>query len=79
MTHALAITYTIAVDIRQLNTGAVLGVALVVPSKRYLSFLAKGADIGITRKLSAEARREIDSWTTNVDARLPAKAAPMTP
>ena len=73
MTHALA------VDIRQLNTGAALGVALVVPSERYVSFLADGASIATTPNLSAETWREIDAWATEGDARLPAKPAPMTP
>lgn len=79
MPDALALTHAIAVDIRQLNTGVVLGVALVVPSERYLSFIAEGADIGISPSLPAETWREIDAWTSKVDARLPAKPAPMTP
>jgi hypothetical protein len=73
MTHALA------VDIRRLNTGAVLGAALVVPSERYLSFLADGAGIATPPRLSAETWREIDAWATDGNARLPAKPAPMTP
>jgi hypothetical protein len=73
MTHALA------VDIRQLNTGAALGVALVVPSERYVSFLADGASIATTPNLSAETWREIDAWAADGGARLPAKPAPMTP
>jgi hypothetical protein len=79
MAHTPAVTHALAVDIRQLNTRIVLGVALVVPSERYVSFLAEGADIATTRKLSAETWREIDAWATDADARLPAKPAPMTP
>ena len=79
MTHALAVTHAIAVDIRELNAGAVLGVALVVPSEKYLSVLAEGTDIAISPTLSAETWREIDAWTNDVESRLPAKPAPMTP
>jgi hypothetical protein len=79
MTHAFAVTHAIAVDIRELNAGALLGVAMVVPSEKYLSVLAEGSDIAISPTLSAETWREINAWTNDVESRLPAKPAPMTP
>jgi hypothetical protein len=79
MTSTLPATRAIAVAIRQLETGAVLGVALAVPSDRYFSFLAEGSDIATTADLAAETWREIDAWVTDSDRRLPAKPAPMSP
>jgi hypothetical protein len=79
MTPALAVSYALAVEIRHLDTGAVLGVALVVPSDRYLSFLAEGEASATTPDLSDETWREIDAWAADGDARLPARPAPMSP
>jgi hypothetical protein len=78
MPPALAVRYALAVEIRHLDSGAVLGVALVVPSDRYLSFLSEGAGIATTPNLSDETWREIDAWAADGDARLPAKPAPMS-
>jgi hypothetical protein len=77
MAHPLTITHAIAVDIREVTTGAFLGVALVVPSERYFSFLDEGAEINVARDLSAETWQEIDAWTTEAGAHLPAKPEPM--
>ena len=76
---ALATTYAIAVDLRRMDTGAVLGVALLVPSERYVSFLAEGSRIAVTPSVPAEAWRAIQAWTAEVEARLPAKPAPLPP
>ena len=41
MTATSPVKYALAVDIRQLETGAVRGIALLVPSVRYLALLAE--------------------------------------
>jgi hypothetical protein len=79
MTRTLAVTRALAVDIRERDTGVVLGVALVVPSERYVSFLADGARIATSHKLSAETWREIEAWAADGDAGLPARPAPLSP
>ena len=78
MTPAVADTYAFALDIRQLDTGAVLGVALVIPSGRHVSFLIEGARIATT-SLPDEMWRQIDAWVTDGNARLPARPAPLSP
>jgi hypothetical protein len=79
MTPALAVTYALAVEIRHVDTGTVLGVALVVPSDRHLAFLAEGAAVVTISNLSDNLWREISAWAADGDARLPAKPAPMSP
>ena len=74
----LAATYAYAVAIRRLDTGTVQGVALVVPSGRYLSWLANDAHITTASRLSEEIWREIDEWVADGNARLPARPAPMS-
>ena len=79
MTTALATTYALALEIRQLDTGAVLGVALVVPSGRHLSFLSDSAGIATSASLPDETWREIDAWAAEGNAGLPAQPAPLGP
>lgn len=74
---SLAARYAYAVDIRRIDTGVALGVALVVPSSRYLSVLAEGAGMASAPELSDDTWREIAAWAADGNARLPAKPAPM--
>ncbi len=77
MASTLAVTYAIAVDVRHTDTGALIGVAVVVPSVRYLATLAEDAGSAVEPTLTAELWREIEAWAADGDARLPAKPAPM--
>jgi hypothetical protein len=79
MASTLAVTYAIAVDVRHTDTGALIGVAVVVPSVRYLATLAEDAGSAVEPTLTAELWREIEAWAADGDARLPAKPAPMSP
>jgi len=79
MASTLAATYAIAVDVRHTDTGALIGVAVVVPSVRYLATLAEDAGRAVEPALTAELWREIEDWAADGDVRLPAKPAPMSP
>ena len=70
-------TRAIAIDVRDNDGGALLGVALVVPSNQYLSILTCGSDQATERELAPEMWREIDAWVTASDAALPSRPAPM--
>lgn len=78
-TSAQAVTHALAVCIRDLETGNVRGVALIVASERFLAFLAEGATLAAMPTLSAETWREIEAWGDAGDAGLPVKPAPMSP
>jgi hypothetical protein len=77
MTHTLAVTRAVAVDIRRTDTDAVMGIALVVPSERYVSWLSGDTGAISAPALSDKAWREIDAWDLEVTARLPFKPEPM--
>jgi hypothetical protein len=78
MTQSQSATTAYAFDLRQLETGAKLGVGLVVPSHRHLTMLAEGAESAVVPQLSPEVWSEIEAWAADGDARLPARPAPMT-
>jgi hypothetical protein len=78
MTSILTSTRALALDVRHIDTGALLGVALVVPSEHHLSIL-DGAGRTVEPRLSAHVWREIDAWAAAGDAGLPARPAPMSP
>ena len=71
-------TQALAVCIRDHENGDVRGVALIVPTERFLAFLAESARFAATPTLSAETWREIEAWGDGGDAGLPAKPAPMS-
>ena len=79
MPTAVGGSRALAVDLRRRDTGAVLGVALLVPSRRHVSFLTDPAGVPASHDLSADAWREIDDWTVRADAGLPAEPAPLNP
>ena len=78
-TSPQAVTQALAVCIRDLETRNVRGVALIVPSERFLAFLAHGAGLAATPTLSAETWRKIEAWGDAGEAGLPAKPARMSP
>ena len=77
MTHIPAPTRAYAFELRQLETGAVLGVGLVAPALRYVSLLTEGSAAAASPALSTETWRGIDAWTADGDAGLPRRPAPM--
>jgi hypothetical protein len=78
LTASLTLTRALAVAIRRRDTRAVLGVAVVVPSARYLACRTTEAGSTSVPVLAADAWREIDAWAVDGDARLPARPAAMT-
>jgi hypothetical protein len=78
MTPALATSRALALDIRRVDTAALVGIALVVPSERLVSFLGAGAREVTIPVLSAETWRGIDAWADETETRLPFRPAPMT-
>ena len=77
MTSIVSATRALALDMRDVGNGALLGVGFVVPSARYLAILADGADRATAATLTADTWREIDAWAVAGDAALPAKPAAM--
>jgi hypothetical protein len=75
---ALARDYAYAFDVRRIDTDAVLGVGVVVPSMQHLSFHAEGASAAVTRTLSAAVWDDISAWVTESDENLPTEPSPMS-
>jgi hypothetical protein len=71
-------TRAIAVEITHNHTGALSGVALIVPSERYVLSRADGEKRPIERTLTADVWREIDAWIEAGDGGLPARPAPLS-
>jgi hypothetical protein len=67
----------LAVDIRHVDTNALLGVALLVPAHRYLAVIADGSEHVEQRTLADDAWVEIDAWAAASDAALPKRPAPL--
>ena len=78
MIPAVATSRALALDIRRADTATLVGIALVVPSERLVSFLGAGAREVTIPVLSAKTWRGIDAWADETDARLPFRPAPMT-
>ena len=72
-------TRVIALKIRRSNPEATVGIALLVPSHRYGSFLAEGASDPIAANLSNGMWDSIEEWVAASDASLPRKPAPLNP
>ncbi|HEX2456161.1 MAG TPA: hypothetical protein VHI99_20845 [Vicinamibacterales bacterium] len=72
-------TRGLAIDVRHTDSGALIGVALVVPSQRYLAVLADGAQSVREPRLAEHAWLEVDAWATAGDAGLPARPSPLNP
>jgi hypothetical protein len=69
----------LAVHLREIETGELEGVALLVPLQRYAATLINGAGEARERKLPPAVWREIDRWVINGDVGLPAEPAPLSP
>jgi hypothetical protein len=77
MSHALAVTQAVAVEIRRTDSDAMMGVALIVPTERYVFLLSGDTGSISAPALSKDAWREVDAWDEEVAARLPFKPEPM--
>ena len=62
MTPSHTAPRALAVDIRQTDTDALIGVALIVPSDRYAVTLANGAGSAEEKKLTDGEWLEIEAW-----------------
>jgi hypothetical protein len=69
----------LAVHLREIETDALLGVALLVPSQRYAATLIHGFEDVRERKLTPEVWQEIDQWVINGDVGLPAEPVALSP
>ena len=78
MNQAPSATTAHAFDLRQLDTGAKLGVGVVVPSHRQLRMRAEAGETVVVAELSPAVWSEIEAWAAAGDARLPARPAPMS-
>lgn len=67
----------LGVDIRHVDTNALLAVALLVPAYRYMAVIADGSPHVEQRTLADEAWDEIDAWVAAGDAALPKRPAPL--
>jgi hypothetical protein len=72
-------TYAIAVDVREIATNAVVGVALLVPGRRYATYLADYHQPAIEPSPTPAEWRQIDAWHTQAEAGLPAEPPRMDP
>ena len=72
-----AATRALALDIRQADTNALLGIALIVPSQRYIAVIEHVAGKHREPSLQADAWLAIDAWAAAGDAGLPTRPAPL--
>ena len=79
MTLSHTAARALAVDIRQVDTGALIGVALIVPSDRFAVTLARSGGNTEERTLTDGEWREIEAWAAAGDAGLPAEPPPLKP
>ena len=77
MIHAPETTPAIFVDIYQQGTGLLVGVGVLAPSQRYVSWLAAEEREFHTPVLSEDQWIEIENWIATTDQRLPAKPMPI--
>jgi hypothetical protein len=77
MTSRPADLRALAVDIRHVDTHALLGVALLVPAHRYVAVITDGSEHVEQRTLAEDAWVEIDAWAAAGDAALPKRPAPL--
>ena len=69
----------IAVELRRAATGALLGVAVVVPSDSYVAVIHEGSFVIHEPHLAAKTWDEIEQWTIGSDVGLPARPRPLHP
>jgi len=67
----------LGVDIRHVDTNALLAVALLVPAYRYMAVIADASRVVEQRTLAEDEWVEIDAWAAAGDAALPKRPAPL--
>ena len=77
MSTVASTTRAIAVDLRESATGALRGVALLVPSEQYASVMIIGGSGAQPRPLADRLWRDIETWIATGDAGLPSRPAPL--
>ena len=70
-------TRALTIEIRDVATRELAGVALLVPAKRIATVLVDGADQPVPVPLAESAWNAIEAWTTASDAALPARPKPL--
>jgi hypothetical protein len=88
MTSTIAASRALAIEIRDREGDELLGIAVLLPSEKYAAVGARiapdpnrvppeGAGRHEERRLTANARNEIEAWVSAGDAGLPARPAPL--
>ena len=77
MTDPVSNVYAYVFDVRLIDSGAVIGVGLLLPSEGRLSFLEEGADAAVMPVLSTSVWDEITAWVAESDRFLPRRPRPM--
>ena len=72
-----ASTRALALDIRQASTNALLGIAFIVPSQRYIAVIQQVDEKHREPSLQTDAWLAIDAWAAAGDAGLPRRPAPL--
>lgn len=70
-------TRALAIDLRDAASGALLAVALVVPSEKYASILSNGAATIVEPRLADVLWDDFETWVSLGDAGLPSRPAPL--
>jgi len=70
-------TRAFAIDLRDAASGALLAVALVVPSEKYASILSNGAATIVESRLADGLWDDFATWASRGDAGLPSRPAPL--
>ena len=78
MTDPVHDVYAYVFDVRLIASGTVIGVGLLLPSERHLSFLAEGGEAARMPILSTSVWDEITAWAVESDRLLPRQPAAMS-
>ena len=78
VTTASATAYALVLHLRETETRILRGMALIVPSERYVAVRSHASDRLDEPTLTADQWREVDAWTAASNAALPAKPAPLS-
>ena len=70
-------TRALTIEIRDVATRELAGVARLVPAKRMATVLVDGAEHPVPVPLDESAWSAIEAWTTASDAALPARPKPL--
>ena len=78
MTTASATAYALVLHLREADSRILCGMALIVASERYVAVCSNASDRIDEPTLTADQWREVDAWTAESNAALPAKPAPLS-